>query len=149
VKKLAQFVCLIAVVSGLAFAQLGYFDQGSYQTIPPGATTSAGPAVTVASKDVPAGNYMLFATVNGQSYAPNSGAVCFFTNPSTPNGSNWTTVDTSSDWTHLQKASVVMLGAYTSTVGGKVTVSCQKGYTFTGTSQFQATLSIISVSSLQ
>jgi hypothetical protein len=121
----------------------GYFQApSSYATVP------IGNAVTVLdTKTVPEGSYLITARVDAQSYGPNSGAICFFTSPETPNGWGWTTLNTSSDWTNLNHQWTIMLNTYTGN-GGTFTLSCQSGYTFTNPAQAQGTLMMVRVNTL-
>jgi hypothetical protein len=121
----------------------GYFQAGStYQTVPPNNVVA-----TLDTKNVPSGSYLITARVDAQSYGPNSGAICFFTSPETPNGWGWTTLNTSSDWTNLNSQWTIMLNTYTGN-GGTVTLSCQSGYTFTNTAQAKGTLMMVRVNTL-
>ena len=121
----------------------GYFRApGSLVTVPANNVVA-----TLDSITIPAGSYLITARVDAQSYGPNSGAICFFTSPETPNGWGWTTLNTSSDWTNLNQQSTIMLNTYTGG-GGTFTLSCQSGYTFTNTAQAAGTLEMVRVNTL-
>jgi hypothetical protein len=113
-------------------------------TIPAGASGVPGAAIKVVEKTVKPGNYLITAQLYGQSYAPNSGAVCFFTG----NGIDprYQTLNTSSDWSALKVVTSVILGNYSTSVENtKVSITCQRGYSFTGSSQFWGTLMLVPV----
>jgi hypothetical protein len=151
-KRLALMIALMLIaLSGLALAEdaSGYFAQSAVPfTIPSGPTTNPGTLVTLASIAVPPGYFLITARVDGQSYGPNSGAVCFFTDAIAGTAWNYQTLNTSSDWTKLQTASSVMLSKYHGGANTTLTLSCQKGYTFTNSSLFSGTLMAVRVSSL-
>jgi len=140
-------MAVLLLTSAFAFAGSndGYFGQlapGAAVTVPSGLAGNPGPAVDVVSLNIPAGSYLITASVTGQSYGPNSGASCFFTGPTHGTAFGYQTVNTSSDWTNLKILTVVMLGKYVSPTDGVVTITCQRGYTFTGSSQFYGTLMV-------
>lgn len=92
-----------------------------------------GTPVAVLSATVGKGSYLITARIDGQSYAPNSGAVCYFgTGASQQIGTQYYTVNTSSDWTNQVNVSTVALNGVTITTRGPTTVSvwCARGYTF-------------------
>jgi hypothetical protein len=116
-------------------------------TIPAGVVGNPGPAVTIVEKTVKPGKYLITAQIFGQSYGPNSGAVCYFTGGAAEFG--YRTLNTSSDWTILKTTNAVMLGKYITTLTGtKVTVSCVRGYTFENSSQFYGTMLLVPVKNL-
>ena len=140
---------MVLVLSGFAMAQTGYFAQtapSGAKTIPAGPTTNPGPAVEIASVTVIPGTYLITARVDAQSYAPNSGAVCFLSTPVDPYGvANMSqALNTSSDWTALTRVNSILLGQ-TITTAGKVSLTCQKGYSFTGGSQAWGTLMLVKI----
>ena len=153
-KTIVTFLTLTLLLFGgvAVAADSGYFAQTTSQTpktIPAGPVTNPGPAVDIASVTVDQGNYLVTARVDGQSYGPNSGAICFITTPSDPFGvQNMSqTVNTSSDWTKQVNVNYVLLGKVTGT-SGKVTLSCQKGYLFTNSSLFWGTLMLVKVDTI-
>ena len=146
-KRIVALMAVLLLASAFAFAGSndGYFAQlasGSAVTVPGGAAGSPGPAVDVVSLNIPAGSYLLTASVTGQGYGTNSGAICFFTGPTHATQFGYQTVNTSSDWTHLKVLTVVMLGKYVSPTDAVVTITCQRGYAFTDPSQFYGTLMV-------
>ncbi|SPF56720.1 exported hypothetical protein [Candidatus Sulfopaludibacter sp. SbA4] len=152
-KSIVTFLTLMLVLfGGLAMAadNDGYFAQSTAQTpktILGGPVTNPGPAVEIASVTLEhQGNFLITARVDGQSYGPNSGAVCFITTSTDPYGvQNMSqTVNTSSDWTKQVNVNYVLLGKATG-ISGKVTLSCQKGYLFTNSSLFWGTLMLVQV----
>ncbi len=128
----------------------GYYADTSSQpaTIQPGSSGDPGAEVAIIEKTVNAGSYLITAQVFGYSYAPNSGAVCYFTENGAESG--WRTLNTSSDWSALKTANILMLGKYPSPHDGtKVTVSCIRGYSFTGGAQIYGTMTLVPVQNLE
>jgi len=113
----------------------GYFGSGGFMTV------NSNTVVTLVSKTLPPGKYLLTARVDAESYGPNSGVICFFTSPETPNGWDFTTLNTSSDWTNLNTQWTMMLNTYSGN-GGTITVACQQGYVFTNSALAKGTLMI-------
>ena len=145
----------IVLLSGNVLADAntltGYYAEltpNEAPAIQPGALGNPGAEVTIVEKTVNAGSYLITTQIFGYSYAPNSGAICYFTENGVESG--WRTLDTSSDWSHLKTANILMLGKYTSTQDGtKVTVSCVRGYAFTGGSQVYGTMTLVPVQNLE
>ena len=124
-----------------AHGDRGYYVQRPLTngiTIPEdGAGGGFGTPVAVLSATVGRGSYLITARIDGQSVAPNSGAVCYFgTDASHQIGTQYYTVNTSSDWTNQVNVSTVALNGVTITIRDPTTVSvwCAHGYLFTNTS---------------
>ena len=143
----------VLLLSGTVSADTGYYAETPMNqpaNIPSGPAGNPGPGVTVLEKTVKAGAYLITAQIFGYSYAPNSGAVCYFTGKGAESGWGWRTLNTSSDWYAQKLVSMVMLGKYTATEDGtKVTVSCIRGYYFTWGSQFYGTMMLNPVQNLE
>jgi len=148
---------MLLVSTGLAFAgddgdNHGYFgytpEPGFYNIL--GSAPAPGPAVTIVSiPKVGKGSYLVFYKVVAGSYEPNSGAVCGVVGPS---GSTivdpGATVNTSSDNVNLSNVTAVVMGTLVTTVKGTVTLSCIRGYLFTGDSLVGGTLTLQEVTKL-
>ena len=118
-------------MSAGAFANTGYYVQSPLQTtVPSGATSSFGAPVVVLKKTVAPGSYLITARIDGQSTAPNSGATCYFTYNQNQAGTQYYTVNTSSDWSHQVNTSVVALNRFTTDVEAQVSLVCAHGYLF-------------------
>jgi len=151
-KSLVSAIGVLAVLlSANASADTGYYGEltsNQAVSIPSGAAGNPGPSVTVLEKTVKAGSYLVTGQAFGYSYAPNSGAVCHFTS----NGveSNGQILNTSSDWSHLQSANILILGKFTAAQDGtKIALSCIRGYSFTGASQIYGTLTLAPVQTIE
>jgi hypothetical protein len=142
---------LAVVLSANVSADTGYYGEltsNQAASIPSGAAGNPGPAVTVVEKTVKAGSYLVTAQTFGFSYAPNSGATCYFTSNGTESG--WRTLNTSSDWSHLQGANILMLGKFTAAQDGtKIALSCIRGYSFTGGTSVYGTLTLAPVETIE
>jgi len=121
----------------------GYYVQRSLNqgVTPPNDAAGGGfgTPVAVLSVTVKRGSYLITARIDGQSYAPNSGAVCYFgTDASHQIGTQYYTVNTSSDWTKQVNVSTVALNGVTITTRVPTTVNvwCARGYTFTYPADF-------------
>ena len=155
-RVLPVLTLMLSVTAGLAFAgddaNHGYFgytpEPGFYNILagPP----APGPAVTIVSiPNVGKSSYLVSYKVIAGSYEPNSGALCGITAPS---GSTivdpGATVNTSSDDVNLSNVTAVVFGTLVTTMKGTVTLSCLRGYSFTGDSLVGGSLTLTEVTKL-
>jgi hypothetical protein len=145
----AIFAAAIAVLSANASAGTGYYvSSGTNSVTVPGGGSGFGTSVAVLSTTVAPGSYLITARIDGFSYAPNSGASCYFMHNQTQAGTEYYTINTSSDWSHTTKASQVALNLFTTDVEAVVSLVCAHGYGFTNASIFGGEMTLTPVDSL-
>ncbi len=129
---------------------IGYYVQNPIsKTIPGGPTTSFGTPVAVLTKTVVHGSYLITARIDGQSTAPNSGATCYFvTSNGHQVGTQYYTVNTSSDYIKQVNVSVVALNRFTTSTDTTVTLACAHGYLFANSSIFGGEMILTPVDTL-
>ncbi len=143
---------LLAVAASIfsvgAFAAgTGYYVHGGGANIP-GGSSGFGTPVAVMTTTVAPGSYLITARIDGHSYAPNSGASCYFTHNQAQAGTEYYTVDTSSDWSRLSNVSMVALNRFTTDVEAQVSLVCAHGYGFSNASIFGGEMTLTPVDSL-
>jgi hypothetical protein len=139
----------ILMLSNSAFSGTGYYVQSpSGVTIPAGPTTSFGTPVVVLTTTVAPGSYLITARIDGQSVAPNSGAQCFFTYNNKQAGTQYYTVNTSSDWTNQVNKSMVALNRFTTGVQAQVNLVCAHGYLYSNSSIFGGEMTLTPVDNI-
>ncbi len=114
----------------------------------PGGSSGFGTSVAVLTTTVAPGSYLITARIDGHSYAPNSGASCYFMHNQAQAGTEYYTVDTSSDWSHLSNVSMVALNRFTTDVEAQVSLVCAHGYGFQNGSIFGGEMTWTPVDSL-
>lgn len=143
------------VLSTSAFADnTGYYVQSPIQkTIPGGPTSNFGPVVAVLTTTVEPGSYLITARIDGQSTAPNSGAQCFFAYNNDGHqyqmGTQYYTVNTSSDWSHQVNVSAVALNRFTTPLPAQVYLICAHGYLFVNGSIFGGEMTLTPVGAVE
>lgn len=116
---------------GVAVAGTGYYASNQGVVVPGGPKTSFGTGVSVLTATVEPGSYLITARIDGMSYAPDSGATCYFTHNGQQAGTQYYTVNTSTpDWSHTVSASTVALNRFTTGTQAVVNLVCSHGYAF-------------------
>ena len=155
--KIQSTACLAVatlVLSTGAFAgNTGYYVQNSSgTTIPSGPTTSFGTSVAVLTQTVEPGSYLITARIDGQSTAPTSGAQCYFAYNYDGHlyqvGTQYYTVNTSSDWSHQVNVSAVALNRFTTTLPAEVSLMCAHGYLYSNSSIFGGEMTLTPVDAI-
>lgn len=156
-KRVLPLLALVLLVTaGLAFAgdsdNHGYFgytpEPGFYNIL--ASDPTPGTLVTIVSiPNVGKGSYLVTYKVIAGSYESNSGAVCGIFGPA---GSTivdpGATVNTSSDFINLSNVTSVVMATLVTKVKGTVTLSCLRGYLFTGDSLVGGSLTLAEVTKL-
>jgi len=137
-----------AILSVGASAGTGYYTHGGGVNVPGGSTSSFGTPVAVLTTTVAPGSYLITARIDGHSYAPNSGASCYFLHNQTQAGTEYYTVDTSSDWSRLSNVSLVALNRFTTEVEAQVSLVCAHGYGFANASIFGGEMTLTPVDAI-
>lgn len=133
--------------SGGYFARLGTNDA---KWIPAAAFSGdPGPLVEIVSVNAGRGTYLITARVDGYSYGGNAGASCGIATPTDPYGGQnmGQLLTTKGDGVNLGWATGVILGKTTLVANGKVSISCQRGYSFTDATNVFGELLLVKISS--
>ncbi|WP_295446131.1 hypothetical protein [uncultured Thiodictyon sp.] len=154
--KIPSKACLAVaalVLSTSAFANTGYYVQSPIQTtIPAGPTSSFGVPVAVLTTTVEPGSYLITARIDGQSTAPKSGAQCYFSYNYDGHqyqvGTQYYTVNTSSDWTRQVNVSAVALNRFTTPLPAQVSLLCTHGYLYSNSSIFGGEMTLTPVDNI-
>jgi hypothetical protein len=151
-KAYLAVAALMASASAFGYGT-GYFVQSPIQTmIPAGPTTNFGTPVAVLKTTVEPGSYLITARIDGQSVAPKSGATCYFAYNNDGHlyqvGTQYYTLNTSSDWYRQVNVSAVALNRLTTETPAEVSLMCAHGYIYSNSSIFGGEMTLTPVDTL-